>query len=192
MAAHSSDSLAASTTRHGRSTLSSKLIDSSQFNDALPSCRFFQSYAASNISFWGFTIENEPSAGVFSNYKWQAMLMTPEIMRDFIKMDLGPALHEVNLNALKMMIVDDNRLLINTYADRVSFSDSSNIQLLNRSSPILSRAVMLMVSACTGTWTTIYRRISCRPFMSAFRTSSFWRRKHAQVMFLNWSVTFAC
>ena len=47
------------------------------------------------------------------------MLMTPEVMSAFIKGDLGPALHNAELDNLKMMINDDNRLMINSVADRV-------------------------------------------------------------------------
>jgi hypothetical protein len=41
---------------------------------------------------------------------------TPEMQRDFIKLDLGPALHGSGLQDIKLMILDDQRLFLPHWA----------------------------------------------------------------------------
>ena len=48
------------------------------------------------------------------------MGFTPEQQRDFIKLDLGPALHNSSFGDIKLMILDDNRLLLPYWAEQVS------------------------------------------------------------------------
>jgi hypothetical protein len=48
------------------------------------------------------------------------MAFNTSTMRDFVKLDLGPALHAAGLNNLRVMIVDDDRLLVSQWADAVS------------------------------------------------------------------------
>ena len=48
------------------------------------------------------------------------MGFTPEQQRDFIKLDLGPALHNNSFGDIKLMILDDNRLLLPYWAEQVS------------------------------------------------------------------------
>ena len=81
--------------------------------------RFFEAYAAYNVTFWGVTTQNEPSSGFLPNYKWQTMGFTAKTMMEFVKNDLGPALYASNLDYLKVMVLDDNRLLLDSWADRV-------------------------------------------------------------------------
>ena len=57
-----------------------------------------------------------------TNYKWQTMAFNTSMMRDFVKMDLGPALAAAGYSHLKMMIVDDDRLLVSQWADAVCCS----------------------------------------------------------------------
>lgn len=82
-------------------------------------CRFFDAYQAMNISFWALTVQNEPTSGFLKNYKWQTMGLTADTMRDFVKLDLGPTMRASQHANVKTMIVDDNRLVVNIYADRV-------------------------------------------------------------------------
>ena len=57
---------------------------------------------------WGLTVQNEPTAGLIPFYSWQCMALEPPTMRDFIKMDLGPALHANGYQHVQIMAHDDN------------------------------------------------------------------------------------
>ncbi|XP_025078036.1 glucosylceramidase-like [Pomacea canaliculata] len=74
--------------------------------------RFVQEYAKHNISLWGLTAQNEPTDGKIYKFPFQAMGWTPETQRDFIKLDLGPALHANGFQDIKLMILDDDRLFL--------------------------------------------------------------------------------
>lgn len=81
--------------------------------------RFLEEYKKHNVSFWGLTAQNEPTDGYIYNHFFQAMGFTPEQQRDFIRLDLGPALHDNGFGDLKLMILDDNRLLLPYWAEKV-------------------------------------------------------------------------
>ena len=70
--------------------------------------RFLKAYDEHDVRMWGLTVQNEPTAGLVPIYKWQCMAMEPHTMRDFIKMDLGPALQLNGYGHLKLMTHDDN------------------------------------------------------------------------------------
>ncbi|XP_072018680.1 lysosomal acid glucosylceramidase-like [Amphiura filiformis] len=74
--------------------------------------KFLQEYARNGIDIWGLTVENEPSAGNFPGYSWQAMYFSSEMERDFIKMDLGPALKANGYSNVSLMILDDQRFML--------------------------------------------------------------------------------
>ncbi|XP_062848589.1 lysosomal acid glucosylceramidase [Trichomycterus rosablanca] len=84
--------------------------------------RFLEEYAKHNLSFWGLTTGNEPTAGEMTNYSFQAMGFTPETQRDWIAMDLGPALSSSSFAKIRLMILDDQRLLLPHWA-KVVLSD---------------------------------------------------------------------
>ncbi|KAL8563547.1 hypothetical protein ACOMHN_060863 [Nucella lapillus] len=81
--------------------------------------RFLQEYQKHNVSFWGLTAQNEPTDGYIYKHFFQAMGFTAEQQRDFIKLDLGPALHSNGFQGVKLMILDDNRLLLPYWAEKV-------------------------------------------------------------------------
>ncbi|KAK7486771.1 hypothetical protein BaRGS_00021918 [Batillaria attramentaria] len=81
--------------------------------------RFLQEYQKHNVTFWGLTAQNEPTDGYIYKHYFQAMGFTPEQQRDFIKLDLGPALHNSSFGDVKLMILDDNRLLLPYWAEKV-------------------------------------------------------------------------
>ncbi|KAJ8005046.1 hypothetical protein DPEC_G00142580 [Dallia pectoralis] len=84
--------------------------------------RFLEEYAKHNLSFWAITTGNEPSAGLFSNYSFQALGFTAEEQRDWVRLDLGPALHTSSHPQTHLLILDDNRLLLPHWA-KVVLSD---------------------------------------------------------------------
>ncbi|KFD69015.1 hypothetical protein M514_06649 [Trichuris suis] len=78
--------------------------------------RFIEEYAKNNITIWAVTMQNEPTTGFVYQYPFQTMGFSPPMQRDFLKMDLGPALVGSNV---KIMILDDNRLMLPKWADVV-------------------------------------------------------------------------
>lgn len=81
--------------------------------------RFLKAYAKEGIPIWGVTGQNEPTDGFFTNFSFQAMGWTPEMQRDFIVKDLGPALQQNSLGHVKIMILDDSRLQLPYWAEQV-------------------------------------------------------------------------
>eukprot|EP00057_Strongylocentrotus_purpuratus_P003212 XP_003726178.1 PREDICTED: glucosylceramidase [Strongylocentrotus purpuratus] len=86
---------------------------------ALYLAKFVEAYSEYEIPFWGLTGGNEPSAGAFPNWAWQAMFFSPSLQRDFIKLDLGPILHERGHKELQITILDDQRFLLPRWAEVV-------------------------------------------------------------------------
>lgn len=84
--------------------------------------RFLDDYAKHNVTFWAVTVENEPTAGMITDYPFQSLGFTPELMRDFIALDLGPAFTNSSHRKVQIMIVDDNRILLPYWA-KVILSD---------------------------------------------------------------------
>ena len=77
--------------------------------------RFIQEYAAQHIPIWGLTVQNEPMA----SQTWESCIYTAEEERDFVKFNLGPALHKAKLDQVKLMIWDHNRGLMYQRASTV-------------------------------------------------------------------------
>ncbi|XP_061173472.1 lysosomal acid glucosylceramidase-like [Saccostrea echinata] len=86
---------------------------------ALHFVKFLDAYLQYNISFWGLTAQNEPTDGNIDHFPFQATGWTPEQQRDFISKDLGPALHANGYTDLKLMMLDDQRLLLTYWADTI-------------------------------------------------------------------------
>ncbi|XP_078108976.1 lysosomal acid glucosylceramidase [Sander vitreus] len=78
--------------------------------------RFLEEYAKYNLTFWALTTGNEPSAGQMTNYSFQALGFTPEEQRDWVALDLGPALHASSHPRTHVLILDDSRLLLPHWA----------------------------------------------------------------------------
>jgi len=85
--------------------------------------RFLDEYKKLGLEFWGLTAQNEPSNGLLVKSTWQSTGFTAETQRDFIKTDLGPALHEAGYGDVKLMILDDQRIFLPNWA-KVVLSDS--------------------------------------------------------------------
>lgn len=83
--------------------------------------RFLQEYQKNNITFWGITTQNEPTDGCIQDFPFQSMCFPPENQRDFLKLHLGPTLQKANFGVdnLKLMILDDDRLLLPKWAEVV-------------------------------------------------------------------------
>uniref|UniRef100_A0A8C9KFY5 Glucosylceramidase n=1 Tax=Panthera tigris altaica TaxID=74533 RepID=A0A8C9KFY5_PANTA len=81
--------------------------------------KFLDAYAEHKLRFWAVTAENEPSAGLLSGYPFQCLGFTPEHQRDFIARDLGPTLANSTHRDVRLLILDDQRLLLPRWAQVV-------------------------------------------------------------------------
>ncbi|XP_034954351.2 lysosomal acid glucosylceramidase [Zootoca vivipara] len=86
--------------------------------------RFLDEYAKQNVTFWAVTAENEPGAGLLENYPFQCLGFTAEQQRDFIALDLGPALANSSYKDIRLIILDDNRIHLPSWAKVVLSGDS--------------------------------------------------------------------
>ncbi|XP_060111216.1 LOW QUALITY PROTEIN: lysosomal acid glucosylceramidase-like [Heteronotia binoei] len=86
--------------------------------------RFLDEYAKRNLTFWALTAENEPNAGLINGYPFQCLGFTPEQQRDFIALDLGPALANSSHKDIRLIILDDNRVHLPHWAKVVLSEDS--------------------------------------------------------------------
>ncbi len=68
--------------------------------------RYLDAYAAEGVDIWGLTPVNEPHG---NSGNWESMHFTPETQNDFIKHNLGPALHAAGHDDVKVLIYDQNR-----------------------------------------------------------------------------------
>ncbi|XP_015793046.1 glucosylceramidase-like [Tetranychus urticae] len=78
--------------------------------------KYLNAYLDHGVKFWGLTTENEPVAGL-KGLNWGTLGMTPEDIRDFVKLDLGPALKAAGWGKdnLTIMIHDDSTDTIDDY-----------------------------------------------------------------------------
>ena len=81
--------------------------------------RFIQEYKNHGLDIWGITAQNEPTDGRLPGFRFQCLGWTAELQRDFIAKDLGPALDAAGLGHVKLMILDDSRLLLPLWAEVV-------------------------------------------------------------------------
>lgn len=84
--------------------------------------KFLQAYKSHGIDIWGLTAQNEPIDGMIPGFSFQCLGWTPELQRDFIAMDLGPALVANGFGNVKLMILDDQRIFL-PYWPEVVLSD---------------------------------------------------------------------
>lgn len=84
--------------------------------------RFLQEYKKNNITLWGITMQNEPTDGCIEDFPFQSICFPPEKQRDFLKLHLGPSLKKAGFGVdnLKLMILDDDRVLLPKWAEVVS------------------------------------------------------------------------
>jgi len=65
------------------------------------------------------TAQNEPTTGYLYDFNWQTQGFTPQMQRDFIKNNLGPALHANGFVNVTIMILDDQRFMLPSWARTV-------------------------------------------------------------------------
>ncbi len=67
--------------------------------------KFIQAYAAEGVAIWGVSVQNEPQAV----QRWDSCIYSAEEERDFVRDQLGPALHAAGLGHVKVVVHDHNR-----------------------------------------------------------------------------------
>lgn len=90
---------------------------------------FLDEYAKQGVNIWALTTQNEPTTGFIYDYKWQTTGFTPELQRDFVKLDLGPALENSSHKNVRLMILDDQRYMLPLWAQIVIINTSVTIIL---------------------------------------------------------------
>lgn len=86
--------------------------------------RFLDEYKRHNVTFWGITAQNEPQDGNTVDFPFNTMGFTAESQRIFISENLGPTLAKSGYGAVKIMILDDQRLMLPGWAKEVLRNDS--------------------------------------------------------------------
>ncbi|NXS47934.1 GLCM Glucosylceramidase, partial [Balaeniceps rex] len=104
----------------GRGTLKGSPGDKYHQTWAKYFIRFLDEYAKHNLTFWAVTAGNEPTAGEIVFYPFQCLGFSPEHQRDFIARDLGPALANSSHRDVRLIILDDQRVMLPYWAQVVS------------------------------------------------------------------------
>ncbi|XP_025018386.1 putative glucosylceramidase 3 [Tetranychus urticae] len=78
--------------------------------------KYLNTYLDHGVKFWGLTTLNNPPAGL-RGAPWGTLGMTPEQLRDFVKLDLGPALKAAGWGRdnLTLMIHDAGAISMDEY-----------------------------------------------------------------------------
>ncbi|KIH64808.1 O-Glycosyl hydrolase family 30 [Ancylostoma duodenale] len=88
--------------------------------------KFVEAYTAQDVNIWGLSVQNEPNAGYgrLASLPNMTVAYTPELQRDFIRLNLGPALKSTNATKnIKLIIMDDQRDIASVWADAI-FGDA--------------------------------------------------------------------
>ncbi|CAG2110025.1 unnamed protein product, partial [Medioppia subpectinata] len=95
---------------------------------------FLDAYKAQGIPLWGLTIQNEPALAlvIYPKHWFNTMAFTPELYRDFLKLDFGPIMSAAGYgpNVTRVMIFDDNIHSVTQWAD-VIYRDNEAAQYVS-------------------------------------------------------------
>lgn len=92
--------------------------------------KFLDEYSKQGIEFWGLTAQNEPWDGTVPNFTFNAMGWNSTTQKDWIVEFLGPALENSGYETVKLMILDDQRVLVPKWARDV-FSDERALKYVS-------------------------------------------------------------
>jgi glucosylceramidase len=81
--------------------------------------KFFQAYQEFGLEFWGVTAQNEPSDCLISKFPFNCLGFTPEMQADFVTLNLGPQLANNGFGNIKIMVLDDHRLFLPLFPQRL-------------------------------------------------------------------------
>jgi len=86
---------------------------------ALYFAKFIEAYKEKGVEIQAVTVQNEPTDGFLPSMKFQCMGYTAEMERDFIKEDLGPTLAARGHSDVKIIMLDDQRPFLSSWAETV-------------------------------------------------------------------------
>jgi glucosylceramidase len=89
--------------------------------------KYLQAYQDEGVNIWAVTPVNEPHG---NNGQWESMAFSPETQNEFIKNNLGPALHRNGFSHLKLFIYDQNRDGLEEWANEI-FPDKESAQYVD-------------------------------------------------------------
>ncbi|XP_074595153.1 putative glucosylceramidase 4 [Brevipalpus obovatus] len=81
--------------------------------------KFLDAYKKEGVEFWAISTGNEPAMGMMPDFSYKALGFSPEMLRDFVKIDLGPALKSAGYEPgekIKVLMFDDMTDRLETYA----------------------------------------------------------------------------
>lgn len=81
--------------------------------------KFVQGYRRHGLEMWGLTAQNEPSDGVTVAFLYQCLGVDADLQVDFVTHDLGPALVQNGFGDNKLVILDDERIFLPSWAEIV-------------------------------------------------------------------------
>lgn len=73
--------------------------------------RFLDAYKEEGVDFWGLTVQNEPTNGDQLNFKFNCMGWNATTQANWIAKNFGPTLKKSKHSDVKVMILDDQRVL---------------------------------------------------------------------------------
>uniref|UniRef100_A0A2K5M7V4 Glucosylceramidase n=1 Tax=Cercocebus atys TaxID=9531 RepID=A0A2K5M7V4_CERAT len=102
--------------------------------------KFLDAYAEHKLQFWAVTVENEPSAGLLSGYPFRCL--------DFIAHDLGPTLANSTHHNVRLLMLDDQRLLLPHWAKVLTDPEAANH--LGETHHLFPNTMLFASEACVG------------------------------------------
>ncbi|KAJ9573852.1 hypothetical protein L9F63_008776 [Diploptera punctata] len=91
--------------------------------------RFFEAYAKENLYFWATSPQNEPNNGFMPNFIFNSMGWTNEGEANWVANYLGPTLEQSDYSNVNIIIMDDNRPYITTWAEVFFLPQSEELLL---------------------------------------------------------------
>lgn len=90
--------------------------------------KFLEAYSRAGINFWGITTGNEPTNAIINeDFFFNCLGMTPELLRDYVKLDLGPTLRDAGYGTDKLQVLlhDEVRQFMPNYTETVLFDEEA-------------------------------------------------------------------
>lgn len=144
---------------------------------------------------WGLTTQNEPIDGLIPFFPFNSMGWTSSMQKDWVKNYFGPILHENGYQDVKVMILDDNTILLPYWAkDVIQILCTSKhaqikwvihtkniVKFLRRFCRIQTRRCSYPELGFIGIPDSSRVTKEFEKPWTYFRISLYWPRKHAQV-----------
>ncbi|KAJ6220710.1 hypothetical protein RDWZM_006522 [Blomia tropicalis] len=81
--------------------------------------KFLQEYKKNDVPIWGLTVVNEPGFGKDTHFPYNCLGFTAKTQRDYIKLDLGPELHNNGFGDVAILHYDHNIDHVEDYVNTI-------------------------------------------------------------------------